>query len=73
MSLMLNALSKHNTVNKESNKRRESNGALSKKENKKNSEKPNPVSSQTYEVSSSDGEYIVPEASDNGDDNYSNE
>ena len=28
---------------------------------------------QTYGFSSSDGEYIVNEASDNGDDNYSDE
>ena len=70
---MLNELSKSNTVNKEGNTIRKGAGAMSKKDNKKKSAKPNTASRQTDEFSSSDGEYIVHEASDNGDDNYSDE
>ena len=40
MSSALNTLSKSNTVNKESNKRRKGAGAVSKKDNKKNLQRP---------------------------------
>ena len=62
-------MSKSNTVNKERNKIRKGAGAVSTKYNKKKAAKPKSSSSKTYEFSSSDGEYIVTEASDNGDDN----
>ena len=66
-------LSKSNTVNNKRNKIRKGAGAVSKKNNKKKSSKPNPESSQTDEFSYSGGEYIVSEASDNVYDNDSNE
>ena len=66
-------LSKSNTVNKEMNKRRKGAGAVSNKYNKKKSAKPKSASSKTDEFASFDGEYIVPKASENGDDNDSNE
>ena len=73
MASMLNTLSKSNTVNKEGNKIRKGAGSMSKKDNKKKAAKLNPASMQTDEFSSSDGKYIVHEASDNGEDNYSDE
>ena len=73
IALTSNKLSKYNNVNKERNKRKKGVGAVSKKDNKKKCVKPKPASSQTDAFSSSDGEYIVYEASYNGDDNYSDE
>ena len=71
MASMSNTLSKSNNVNKERNNRRKVSGAISKEGNKKKSAIPKPASSNADEFSSSYGEYIVPEASDNGDDNDS--
>ena len=69
MASTSNMLSKYNNVNTETNKRRKCDGAVSKKDNKKKSAKPKPASSKVDESSSSDGGYMVPEASFNGDDN----
>ena len=66
MASTSNMLSKYNNVNTETNKRRKCDGAVSKKDNKKKSAKPKPASSQTYEFSSLNGEYIVTEESKNG-------
>ena len=56
-------MSDYNTVNKERNKTRKGDGAVSKKDNKIFFAKLKPVQIYTEEVSSSDGEYIVPKAS----------
>ena len=68
-----NMLSNCNTFNKERNKRMKGYCAVSKKDNKKKAAKTKPASSHTDEFSSSDGEYIVPGASGDGYDDYSDE
>ena len=63
----------YNTVYKERSKRRKVAGAVSRNDSNEISAKLKPASNHTYYVYSLDGEYTVPKASYNDDDNDSDE